>query len=359
MGDNKALLSPSIMGGFMNKRDEKMDVVKGLLVIGMVLCHIYQFFVRLDLHSSANQVTWYINAVTFSGFVATFGYTNNLVYYSKSIQSVWKKMLGSSVKMLFAFYISGIAFRVFVTNIPIKWTMLKEILLLNDIPGWSEFIISFSIYLLVGLLGFSFFNYIKRNKTLHLLLIVALLFTTFLPYEKTNSTILGLLIGTKNFAAFPVLQYMPFYLIGIYFQEHGIKFNKWILILSIVLSNISLGYIFMNNGQLPERFPPSIYWIILPTLPIYLYFLLGILLTETKIVGGKIDIISHVVMVFGKNSMFYLLTSNILIFAASGTKAFIALSPFMGLVVTICLLFALTLLKEFVKKEVKVPIFML
>lgn len=343
----------------MKKRDEKMDVLKGLLVIGMVLCHVFQFFVPLDIHSKANHLTWYINAVTFSGFVATFGYTNNLIYYKKPFKQVGLKMLVSSIKMLLAFYISGIAFRVFVTNIPIKWPMIKEILLLKDIPGWSEFIISFALYLLVGFVGFTAFNYIKKYKHIHLLLIAILLLSTFIPYEKTNSTLIGLFIGTRNFAAFPVLQYMPFYLIGIYFHEHGISFNKWILILSTFLSSISLTYILMNNGQLPERFPPSIYWIILPALPIYLYYLLGILLTETSLLGGKLNLISPIIILLGKYSMFYLLTSNILIFAASGTKAFISLTPFMGIIVTFWLLLTLTLLKGFVKKEEKVLLFML
>lgn len=328
----------------MKTRDQVPDFVKGLLVVGMVLCHVYQFFVPLDLHQGANYVTWYVNAVTFSGFVACFGYTNNLIYYSKEWKGVRKKMLIGAGKMVLAFYISGIAFRVFVSNQPIKWEMISKIIRLRDIPGWSEFILSFAFLLLLGNVGFRFFVYMKEHKYLHLLLAILLLITTALPYERINENIVGVLIGTRSFAAFPILQYLPYYLLGMYVQEHGIGFRWKAFIVSLLASMYGFSYLLLHDGNLPERFPPSLEWILLPALAIYLYYLVARWISSLTPRGIA------PILELGKNSMFYLLISNILIFAASGTKAFLPLSPIEGILVTGILFFAMTLLKSYVRK---------
>ena len=326
----------------MKRRDLKMDFLKGLLVLGMVGCHVFQFFVPLNLHPVADRLTWYVNAVTFSGFVFTFGYTNTLAYYRKDFSSVWVKMLRNSWRLLLAFYGSGIAFRVFVTNQPMTFKMIKPILLLADMPGWSEFIISFAYFMVIGMVGFGLFQSLLKKPKWLLVISGLLLMTTFIPYDLITFNPLGVLIGTRNFAVFPVLQYMPYYLLGMYFSEVNVGMD-WKFGLGATLMTLS-GFIYMamNAWQLPGRFPPTIFWILLPGLPIYLYYCMGILVTDRWEMG-------HLINGFGRYSMYYLLMSNVLIFSLSGTKAFYPLTPMWGIIVTGLLLFTLKTLLGFVQ----------
>ena len=49
-----------------------MDILKGILVLQMVLCHCIQFFGR-DSKPIQKQICDYINLTTFSGFFFAFG----------------------------------------------------------------------------------------------------------------------------------------------------------------------------------------------------------------------------------------------------------------------------------------------
>lgn len=319
----------------MKKRDLKMDVYKGLLVFGMIYCHVLQFFVDLGSNPTADYITWFINAVTFSGFVFTFGYTSYIVYFSKDFKSVYRKMLLVSLRLLMAFYISGIAFRVFVTNNRLSIDMVKNIVLLKDIPGWSEFIVSFAIYIALAVVIYKPIKRLIEIKPLFWVVVGLLLLTTFIPYGAVGSTQLGLVVGSIKFAAFPVLQYMPFYLIGVYFKRYEIGFDKFMLIGSLILSTISMIYMGLNGWRLPNRFPPSIFWIILPCIALYLYYLLSEVLSKTNHARS-------ILVTMGQNSMNYLLLSNIFIFALDGTKGISQLKAGTGLIANIILIGVIT-----------------
>jgi hypothetical protein len=328
----------------MKKRDVKMDVYKGLLVFGMIYCHVLQFFVDLGSNPTADYITWFINAVTFSGFVFSFGYTSYIAYFSKDFKSVYRRMLLVSLKLLMAFYISGIAFRVFVTNNRLSYDMVKNIVLLNDIPGWSEFIVSFAIYIAVAVILFEPIKGLVEVKPLFWVVVGLLLLTTFMPYGAIGSTRLGLIFGSTKFAAFPVLQYMPFYLIGVYFKRYEIGFDKFMLIGSLILSTISIIYMGLNGWRLPNRFPPSIFWIILPCIALYLYYLLSALLSKTNYAR-------LILATMGQNSMNYLLLSNIFIFALDGTKGIIQLEAGTGLIANVILIGVITYIISMTKYQ--------
>ncbi len=296
----------------MQQRDLKMDIFKGLLVIGMVYCHILQFFVPLGKNPVADYMTWYINSVTFAGFVFTFGYTSYIAYFSRPFIEVYQRIIKAFIKLLCAFYISGLSFRVFVDHKPISWPLVKNILLLKDIPGWSEFIISFALYILIALILFYPLKKVVEIKPLFWVIVPLLLLTTLTPYEKVTLTQLGLFIGTTKFASFPVLQYLPLYLLGIYFKRYEIGINKFVLIGAGLLSGVGLVQMGLNGWQLPGRFPPTVFWIILPSFALAIYYVLGYALQKMTI--------NRYLLVLGQNTMVYLLLSNIIIFALSGVK---------------------------------------
>jgi hypothetical protein len=295
-----------MQGGEKVRREYSIDIFKGLLVIGMILVHIMQFFSDVKISPSIEYVINYGNLITFSGFVFCFGYAVQLAYLEKDFGAIWKKLLKNVIKTLCAFYVSGIAFKLFIGNSAISWRTFVDVLLLNDMPGWSEFLASFAYFNLVTLILFVPFKKLLNNKVVFWIIFALLFLTCLIPYERVTVNQIGVLIGTKNFACFPVLQYMPYYLLGMYFKKYNINFNISLLIGSSVLTAIPvIKYIVTNS--LPGRFPPTIGWILMPMFILYLYYLLSKYLERYQYLVSP-------VIIFGQNVLFSLVMSNLLIF---------------------------------------------
>ena len=288
------------------KREYSIDIFKGLLVIGMILVHIMQFFSDVSVSPSIKYVMDFGNLVTFSGFVFCFGYAVQLSYLEKDLENVYLKLINNAVKAVCAFYISGIAFKVFIENNPITWDTFTGVLILRDMPGWSEFLASFAYFNLITVILFLPFKKLLKNKTQFWLLFFILFLTCFLPYEKITINQIGVLIGTRNFACFPVLQYMPFYLLGMYFKKYNIGFDIRLLVGATALSAVPI-YKYITINMLPGRFPPSVGWIIMPMLILYLYYLL------TKLLEKYFSLL-YPIIILGQNVLFSLVISNLLIF---------------------------------------------
>lgn len=333
------------------ERDLKMDFLKGILVVGMVLCHAIQFFVPVELYPIAEKITWYANAITFSAFIFTFGYTNSIAYYKKDFKLSYKKMLINAFKILIVYYISAFAYKLFVDKEVLDLRLIKKLLIFNEIPGWSEFIISFSLIMFIGLLLFPLFKNLQNRPKLTLAIAVILLGSTYIPYSLVKSNFLGLFIGTTNFSVFPVLQYLPFYLIGIYFCNKKVEFNIIIFIISLLLTAITFIITINKNWVLPERFPPELIWIILPSFPIYLNYLLSRLIID-KLKLTK-NIISSELLNIGKNTLFFLIVSNILIFSISGVDVVSDLNTILVIIFTFILFLVIRVLQFLVIRPIK------
>ncbi|MDF2646309.1 MAG: hypothetical protein K0Q73_2114 [Paenibacillus sp.] len=307
----------------MNKeRDYSIDIFKGLLVIGMVYCHILQFFSNPMVFTGAQRVIDVVNIVTFTGFVFSFGYVGQLAYYNKPFKAVYGRMLSTALKTLIAFYISGTYYRLFLDRKPLTWSTIKPILILQDIPGWSEFLISFSLIMLVGLVLFKPLTWLVERKFKLWVVVLLLLITTYLPYDKVTVNQLGLLIGTRKFASFPVVQYFPYYLIGMYAARYKLGWSWRFFIGSLAASGIFITYVIAKQG-LPERFPPSIYWILSSAFLLYVYFLVAkVLVTILKY--------TSFLRVLGQNVLLYLLLSNIMIFTLKHNQEQLLLSALEG-----------------------------
>jgi hypothetical protein len=288
------------------ERDYSIDIFKGLLVIGMVLVHIMQFFSDSMISVAVTHVVNYGNLITFSGFVFCFGYAVSISYLNRSYDKVWRKLLKNTFKTLLAFYISGIAFKLFIGRSPLEYETFKSVFILKDIPGWSEFLASFAYFNFVTLILFIPFKKLINNKLAFWGVFFILLLTSFMPYEKITYNQLGILIGTKNFACFPVLQYMPFYILGMYFEKYKIRFNVKLMLGALVLSAAPM-YRLLGEGKLPERFPPEASWITAPMLILYVYFIIS------KYMAAYAPYLKPIIGL-GQNALFSLVMSNVLIF---------------------------------------------
>ena len=286
----------------MNERDYSVDFMKGILVIGMILAHVIQFLGKWSIFTS--EFSSFINCITFSGFFFCFGYVFYIAYLRKTLPEIWKRIVITFFKTLIAFYISGICYCAILKR-GMNGNWILKILTLNQIPAYSEFLISFALVSLVGLIFFIPLQKLLEHKWITLAIGIVLLFTTFIPYPKITSPQLGLLIGSKKFGAFPVLQYFPLWLAGAFFAKYKIKWNRNIFVFTFWCS---LTYIISKQLKSPllVRFSPSMLWIISPLFFIYCYYLISNVLCKYK---WSLPIIK-----IGQNTLLYLLISNIVIF---------------------------------------------
>jgi len=306
----------------MKHRDQTVDVLKGMLVFGMVLSHV------LGLMSSNDTFPikhiWLLTGlVTFSGFVFSFGYACQLAYFGKDFHTSYRRMLMTALKLLVAFYISGIYWRAFVDK-SLDFKTVAKILILRDIPPFSEFLVSFSLIILVSLLLFNPIQKITTHHKVFWATFLLLLLTTFIPYQWVTIGQVGLIIGTNQFPTYPVLQYFPIYLAGIYFAKHRIFTNKQFSVISVLgLIGFILHYVLKD--QVPSRFPPSFLWIAASLFCVYVYYLAARYLSKWRFLA---EILSG----WGKNVLFYLLMSNIIIFTFRGAydRLYLTLSASIG-----------------------------
>lgn len=293
-------------------RDHSIDVFKGLLVVAMVSAHVLQFFTDYWRIPTAEVLIEVANVLAFPGFVFAFGYVVHLAYLETwSLRSL-RRMLATAVRILIAFYISGFAFRVFVSGRSPDLDTFLPILGLFDIPGWSEFLVSFSLFVLLAALARPAIVWLLQRRPAFWLVFVALLATTFVPYERVQLSQLGLLVGTTQFASFPVLQYLPFFLVGMYVHRYRVAFAPTLFVGALIMTAAAGAYA-LSIGALPGRFPPTLAWIALPMGGLYPLLLLS------RVLPMRLPPVAWLAGV-GANVLTYLLLSNLMIFAVSAAS---------------------------------------
>lgn len=307
----------------MKKRNVSIDIYKGILTAMMVLAHCLQFFVYLHETPVARLVSDYVNLTTFSGFVVAFGFVSYHAYLKKDISEVRVKIGKNAFKLLLAFYISSFAYVIFRQHAFTGLETVIDLLLINRLAGYSEFLLSFVFLVASCLLLHPLLKNLTPKKMT--LLIAISLATTFVPYTSVHPVI-GTLIGGTNFAYFSVTQYYFLFVIGIAFAKYNIIWHKWIFSVAMLLSLLYLVVNFFFFA--PSRFPVSALFMLGATGFIYLYYLLAQKIQFSK-VGGIFEQI-------GKQSLYYLLLSNIFIFALTNTAiyrggVFVAVSLFIAI----------------------------
>ena len=139
------------------------------------------------------------------------------------------------------------------------------------------------------------------------IVIILSLGLTYIPYNKITIIQLSPLIGSTRLPSFPILQYISCFLVGVFFSEHKIIFNKKILFLSIVGSMYYLICVIIT-GLPPQRFPPCFYWIVGSYFPIYAYYLFS------KKFGYANNFFIRFCSVLGRRTLICLVISNLCLF---------------------------------------------
>jgi len=192
------------------QRAAGLDCLKGLLVILMVFCHVMQFFA--DTRAFPHALIWMeaINLLVFPCFLFVFGRTLWLAYLSKPFRAAWPRMARQAAVLYGAFCLSGIGYRVLAENKPLRELTVSRVLALQDIPGWSEFLLAFALLSLLALAGFTLWHWlVDRGALLGVVCALPVVASALIPYGQIGSVRLALFIGGTQFAYFPALLYMP------------------------------------------------------------------------------------------------------------------------------------------------------
>lgn len=322
-------------------RDRKLDCFKGILTIQMILAHCLQFYSDLNANKAWWFITEYINLTTFSGFVFAYGYVSHKAYFQGEFSNALKRISRNIIKLMVAFYISSFAFVIFIEAMPLRMDRIKEIIYLKRLAGWSEFLVAFAGIMLLTIVLWKLF---KSQKTYWLILIsLASTVVCLLPHREVMP-IVGIFIGGHGGTYFPVIPFYLYFIIGVYFAKMEVEFNWQVLLLASLALAYTLYDALVKSKGFPSRFPLSLGWLLGGMIFLYGYYLLSDFIGKKKYFAW----LSHI----GRYSLYYLLISNIIIFAVKQSRFFVINKQY-ALGIFLVIMFTINYLIGLVKSRAK------
>lgn len=301
-------------------RDRSIDLAKGIVVLAMIYCHIMEFFGDSQIYPVERSITTFIGVMAFPTFVYFFGRTVRLAYLNKAYLKALPRMLKTFFRMLITFYISGIFQRLLLLGKPLDANMVRQILILEAIPGSSEFIAAFALYMLLVIAAFPLLRQLCKRPRLAILPMLGCVACCFIPYDRITTPQAALLIGGTDQYYFPIVQYMPYFLAGIVFENLP-KCNRWGL--AGIAAAATAVSVLVAGSEWPSRFPPAWNWICLSAFIVVMiqWIAWGFL----KIRGRYFELVPEWICGqienIGAGSLAYLLYSNLFLFAVAGRRA--------------------------------------
>lgn len=290
----------------ITNRNLEIDVIKGLLTLCMIFSHAIGM-----LYDGQNILLLRINSyilviVAFSGFLFCFGFAAWMAYYQKT-NIPWDKVIKTSLKCYFAFVISGVAWALIVESKPLELEVFSNVILIRALPVFAEFLLTFAIVIFVGAVFRNFITIATQNWKKLLIVTAFCLAFTFLPTFETLDPFISTLIGGGNHHSFPLIQYFPLFLLGIFTARHNITWFTIKVCLFGTLLGSGLLWVVITFETLQE-FPPSASWIISA-----IGLLCAVCLIAKLIVQHFPKIVVQYLNMVGQNVLAYLLLSNLFI----------------------------------------------
>jgi hypothetical protein len=204
-----------------------------------------------------------------------------------------------------ATWVSEFAFMALVDKAKFDGALIYNILTFSRLYGWSEFLASFFVLYAIIAVARPWLIAIGERWYLMVPAAIACLAATWIVVSR-DIPLLATLVGTTNFASFPIIPYLPWFLLGIFYArnpEHP-RAADWVLAaIATALCALWTAY----YGEYPGRFPPTVLWIVGPALILILY------LVVARFVGRRVRI-PRVLLGTGRHVLAALLVSNLIIF---------------------------------------------
>jgi uncharacterized membrane protein (DUF485 family) len=282
-----------------------LDVFKTLLVYGMVGAHVIMLLGN-GLKPWASSYVDFINLISFSGFMLAFGIGTGLQRKDGRKHSfsarVWPALL-----MLGAVYVSSLGYIVLVEERALTQKLLLDLATMRVLFGFSQFLASFFVLYVAVALARPLFLKLGESAVL-IALVSALCLAATLFVSNADFPLWPAIVSTTRFQSYPLIAYLPWFLIGIYLGRRGSVPNLWLFGPAILATGAFVAFIMMQ-GDLPPRFPPSALWIAGGALPLMVY------LFGAQLLGGRAAI-PEALLLPGRHALRFVVLSNLAIFGA-------------------------------------------
>lgn len=309
-----------------------LDLFKTLLIYGMVTAHVIQLL-GWRLGDGATRFSDFVNLISFSGYMLAFGIGIGLSKASRQ-RSLWERLRPALV-ILICYYVSALAFTVLVGRSALTTDLVTDLVTLRRLFGYSEFLASFFVLYLIIAVARPLLVAIAERPLILALVIIACLAGTMLSTDQLIP-LSGTIIGATKYASFPLLPYLPWFLVGIRLGRKNGQVN-WIEGALALIATAVLAYFFVRTGWiLPERFPPSMLWIVGPALFLLAY------LAVARLIDKSVPL-PAVLVAPGRHVLAALLVSNLIIFSATHFLFKPARQLWVALAVSVGILLVVTL----------------
>lgn len=281
--------------------------MKALLILGMLVAHSIDILSYFLAENSSERIdhffkliSLFVNITAFSSFLFCFGYVFYLAYL-RDLDHSRRRLAKNGINTLIVYYLS--TFGVYViehrtVGFESAWNLLN----FNHVGSYSEFLLAFFFISFLCIFAGRYMLKLTADYRILLLSSCLLLLSSFLiPYHLIPSQ-LGIFIGSTQFYSYPILLYLPYFLLGVYLARNNMVFNKYVLIGTAVLSFSGIVYLLIRG--VPDRFPPSFFW-----LTISFFYTYCLYLFCTKISQYNLGLFFKRM---GENTLLYLLISNLI-----------------------------------------------
>ncbi len=280
-------------------RAAPLDFLKTVLVAGMISAHVVQL-VTEEPPEWAWRWSDTVNLVTFSGFLLAFGLGVGLSRPRR--RSLWER-LSPVLKVLLAVWASSFGFLLLVERAALDGWLVREVLTTEVLFGWSEFLTTFLVLYLLLAVARPLFVWVGTRPRWLLAASVAALASTMVT-TGAFWPLIGGLVGHRGYPNFPLLSYLPWFLLGIHLGARGRRIDGADLAVGAAATGAFLLFVW-QEGRWPERFPPSVLWVIGAGLPLTVY------LWVAEWVGTRVP---PMLLAAGRHVLVSLVLSNLAIF---------------------------------------------
>ncbi len=278
------------------RRELIIDLFRGLAVAIMIITHVIG--IAYDHDKGASDIVYYIGLyggiVSFTSFLfisgvgSYFSYLNNGTLTEEEQKKKRGKIIGRALKILIVYYILATLSTVVNTSLyslPPSTTWITNFALTLTfiiVPAFTEFLIAFVFYQLSLVPLKRLYRFLLANPIVGLFSMAAFytLGTVLLKIDLHSNELnmLKALLAGHNYSfaqlhTFPILQYFPIFMLGIYFGKFLFgtqdKYKRlkiiliWIICSFAIAGAFTIAYRYIPTHvfyPLPDegRFPPSI-----------------------------------------------------------------------------------------------------
>lgn len=257
-----------------------VDILRGLFINLMMIAHAIFFF-----HTQTSPIlvitNRLIDAVAFTGLLFLSGMTGYISYIHKDhpTKNTNRRILKRTAIYLAGYYILSITADIILHGVNLNH--LFGILTFQRLVPFTEFIIPFLIFALLKIPLRKVYARLSQSLQ-YTLLAGGILLTigtllSLISYPSPLTFITNIIIGYKGTFSFPILSYMPIYLLGIYigkwhWDNHHAKTRLRHIAkigggLSLALIPILLlSFIIDTPFTVISRWPPSIAFVLVGTI---------------------------------------------------------------------------------------------